>query len=150
MSEICESCGEDTPRYVMKFYSGRAHYTCHVCEHPRHSRVGQVNPFANMILEHVTGEDGKPVRVTSRRQLEAAEKKYHFRSLVAHSWEENFDKPPQLAQEHPADRIARQMAEVTSSGQRDGDGKKKGWMYPEVAAAQLRELKEKNIDIRDW
>jgi hypothetical protein len=150
MAAICESCGEETPRYVMKFYSGKAHYTCHVCEHPRHSVPRCTNPYSDMVIDHVVTEEGKPLRVTSRRQLEAAEKRYHFRSLVAHTDSANFDKPPQdkLAALHPADRIAQQMQEQV--GRRDSNGNKLGFLFPEQANALLREVKEKGIDIATW
>lgn len=74
-----------------------------------------------MVIEHVRDEEGKPLRVTSRRQLEEAEKKYHFRSLVAHTWEENFDKPPKVA----APTLQEAMF------------KSNNWLYPDVAKAMI-------------
>jgi len=132
----------------MRFFSGRAHYTCHVCENPRHSIPQCVNPYANLVLEHARDEQGNPVRVTSKRQLLEAEKRYKFKSLVANWNSENFDKPPQLTPPCAADRIAAQVADV--QGKRDAQGNRLGFMYPEIAAAQLKEIKEKGIDIDTW
>jgi hypothetical protein len=130
---ICADCQHETTRYVTKFHSGGARTTCHTCEHPVHSSLA-ANPYADLTIEHVVTEDGKPLRVTSKRQLLEAEKKYHFRSLVAHTDEANFDKPPQQATGSVADFMTRE----------------KKWMYPEVAQAMLREVKEKGIDINTW
>lgn len=147
MSQQCDTCGEMTERYILRLSSGKFYTECKVCDQPRHSAPSCVNPYADLTLEHVTGEDGKPVRVTSKRQLLEAEKRYNFRSLVAHTYEANFDKPPQdkLANLHPADRIAAQMNE--QSGRRDARGNKLGFLFPEQANAMLREMKEKNINI---
>ena len=42
------------------------------------------NAFENLTLEHVRGEDGKPITVNSERELHAAESKYGF--VHAASW----------------------------------------------------------------
>lgn len=134
----------------MKFANGNSYTECKVCEYPRHSVAVCTNPYSDLTLTHCLDEQGQPVRVTSKRQLLEAEKRYNFRSLVAHTDSINFDKPPQdkLANLHPADRIAQQMQEQV--GRRDSKGNKLGFLYPEVANAQLRELKEKGIDISTW
>jgi hypothetical protein len=36
------------------------------------------NPFENLTLQHIRGEDGKPIKVNSERELRAAEKRYGF------------------------------------------------------------------------
>lgn len=36
------------------------------------------NPYENLMLQHVRGEDGKPITVNSEKELHAAEKKYNF------------------------------------------------------------------------
>lgn len=42
------------------------------------------NPFENLTLQHIRGEDGKPIKVNSERELRAAENKYGF--VHAASW----------------------------------------------------------------
>jgi hypothetical protein len=148
MSQICDSCGAETERYFIRFHSGRSYTECKVCNQPRHSAPSCVNPYADLTLEHVHDESGKPLRVTSKRQLLEAEKRFGFRSLVANMNSENFDKPPQVKNPDPYDRISQQLSEQV--GRRDSHGNKLGFLYPEVARAQLRELKEKGISIDDW
>lgn len=121
----CGKCGHDTTSYTMKFRANSVQYECHVCEHPPISDARCANPFSEIVLDHVTGEDGRPLRVTSSRQLREAEKKYNFRSLVAHTDEANFDKPPQRNQESIADAMTRTNK----------------WMYPDVAIPMMKEMK---------
>lgn len=146
MAAICDDCGQETQRYVMKFWAGRAHYSCRVCEHPRHSAIACVNPYADLTLEHVLDEQGKPVRVTSRRQLEQAEKRYNFRSLVAHTNSDNFDKPPQQRKMDALDEVTA----AGRAGKKDAQGNPIGWLYPSVAERMLKECREKGIDISTW
>jgi putative FmdB family regulatory protein len=42
------------------------------------------NPYQNLTLQHIRGEDGKPITVNSERELHAAERKYGF--VHAASW----------------------------------------------------------------
>jgi len=148
MSQQCDTCGEVTERYFVRFNNGKSFTECKVCNQPRHSAPSCVNPYADMILTHVHDESGKPLRVTSKRQLLAAEKRYGFRSLVANYNSENFDKPPQVKSPTPYDRISEQLTEQV--GRSDSKGNKLGFLFPDVARAQLRELKEKGISIDDW
>lgn len=83
------------------------------------------NPFSEMIIETVTGEDGKPLRITSRRQLHEAEKKYHFRSTVGHMDEANFDQIPRKPQKTISDVMTEQ-------------GK---WLFPEIGPRMYAEMK---------
>lgn len=149
MSQICNACGEDTEHYFMKqTLEGKFYVECKICNQPRHS-APCTNPYSDLTLTHVHDDEGKPVRVTSKRQLLQAEKRYNFRSLVAHMNEENFDKPlTKPVPEDPRDRIAHQLSEQV--GRRDHKGNKLGFLHPEMAIAQLKELKEKNISIEDW
>lgn len=125
---ICEECGVETMRSVTKFYATGPKTTCFRCEHPVHSSPA-ANPYADLTLEHVITEDGKPLHVTSKRQLLEAEKKYHFRSLVAHTDEANFDKPPQTEK-----RNLNQMFTDTNR-----------WMYPETAKRMLKDFERGEI-----
>lgn len=79
-----------------------------------------------MELEHAHDEFGQPVRVSSLRQLQAAERRYGFKSLVANEREADFDKPPQ---HRPKD-----LMEATSAAG--------GWLYPEIAESMIQELRE--------
>lgn len=54
------------------------------------------NPFENLTLQHIHDEHGKPLRVNSRRELEAAEKKYGFVHALSHTLtKDQLDTPPQ-------------------------------------------------------
>lgn len=148
MSIKCDSCGEETSVYTVRFYNERLHQECKVCTQPRHSGYSStVNPYSDLTLDHCLDDQNRPVRVTSRRQLEQAEKKYHFKSLVANQWEENFDKPPQQRKMNAMEELSHNSA----VGKKDPKtGHTLGFLYPEIARAQLKELKEKNISIEDW
>jgi putative FmdB family regulatory protein len=51
------------------------------------------NPYENLTLEHVRGEDGRPITVHSLKELHQAEKKYGFVHAV--SSDDQIDLPPQ-------------------------------------------------------
>lgn len=54
------------------------------------------NPYENLTLQHVRDENNEPIKVNSRRELEAAEKKYGFVHALSHALtEEHLDTPPQ-------------------------------------------------------
>lgn len=75
----CLRCGEgDTVQLFSRFHSRKAERDFEVKRGPAH------NPFASLTLEHIRGEDGKPITVHSERELRAAEKKYNF--IHAASW----------------------------------------------------------------
>lgn len=130
MSVICEDCKHETNRYVTKFFGDRAKTTCFVCEHPPAQSHNVGSRFSELVLDHVTGDDGKPLRITSIHQLRAAEKKYKFRSVVGNEDECNFDKPPQTNQRS----IAEQMTAENK------------WLFPEIAKPMLREM-ERNGEL---
>lgn len=53
------------------------------------------NPYENLTLEHVRDEHGKPIKVNSRKEMEAAEKKYKFVHHLSHAiTPEQLDTPP--------------------------------------------------------
>ena len=56
---------------------------------------GAKNPFGDLQLEHIHDEFGKPVRVTSSRQLAEAEKRYDFCHMARNYNESNMHDPPQ-------------------------------------------------------
>jgi hypothetical protein len=150
MSQICSSCGTETERYIMKpTLQGKLVVECKVCNQPRHSAPSCVNPYSDLVLTHCHDETGKPVRVTSKRQLLEAEKRYHFKSLVATYDEANFDKAPSKPiPTDPRDRIMQQLLE--RNGYQDSNKNKLGALHPEILASQMRELKEKGISLDDW
>ncbi len=105
MPATCITCGHTTQRYTSKLTArGEWIYECRVCTHPP-VLSGAVTPFSELQLDHVHDEFGQPVRVTSLRQLREAEKRYHFRSCIANTDEENFDKPPKQEQKHLAHHV---------------------------------------------
>jgi len=54
------------------------------------------NPYENLTLHHVRDEHNKPIKVNSRRELEAAEKKYGFVHALSHALTQDaIDAPPQ-------------------------------------------------------
>lgn len=129
MSAVCDKCGKEVSRYSqwpIEQPDGKYRFvtSCYVCEHPRHSAPSCANPFGDLVLEHVHDEQGKPVRVTSLRQLREAEKRYGFRSLVANSDEKNFDKPDVIAPKRPRDAFE-SMSEHNK------------WLYPDMARTML-------------
>ena len=125
MSFHCDECREERDgRYTMCFRAGKVQTVCHACDHPVHGSQA-VNMFSDLTLAHVLDEQGKPVRVTSRRQLHEVERRYHFRSVVAHENEANFDRAPQA----PSNQIADHMK----------------YLYPETAQAMLADIKRRGI-----
>ena len=125
MSFHCDECGEERDgRYTMKFYGSLVRTTCHACDHPVHSSQA-VNMFSDLPLDHVLDESGQPIRVTSRRQLHEAERRYGFKSLVANFDEANFDKSPQA----PSNQIADHMK----------------FLYPDTAKSMMADIRRRGI-----
>lgn len=53
------------------------------------------NPYDNLTLYNVRDEQGKPIKVNSRRELEAAEKKHSFVHALSHAMtRDQLDTPP--------------------------------------------------------
>jgi hypothetical protein len=122
---ICDTCGCDSSTYSVRLTAAGPRRCCRVCRSPR-LRQSVANPFANLRLEHAHDELGNPVEVTSLRQLQEAEKRYKFRSLVANERSADFDKPPQHRQ--------KDLFEATTEAG--------GWLYPEIVEALIPELRE--------
>ena len=119
---ICSRCGHDVTAFSLRPSSGPV---CRACSSP-HSHASVANPFAALVLDHAHDDQGRPIEVTSLRQLQAAEKRHHFHSLVANERSADFDKPPQHRQPD--------LFEQTSAAG--------GWLYPEVAESLVRELRD--------
>lgn len=122
---ICSRCQHDSTSFSIRLTSSGSRVVCRHCSSPR-LRESVANPFASLRLDHAHDELGNPIEVTSLRQLQSAEKRYKFRSLVANERAADFDKPPQ----HQPQDLFRATSE---SG---------GWLYPEVAEALIPELRE--------
>lgn len=121
----CSRCGHDSTSFSVRLSPSGLRAVCRHCSAPR-LRESVINPFASLRLDHAHDELGNPIEVTSLRQLQQAEKRYWFRSLVANERAADFDKPPQHRQ--------KDLFEATSESG--------GWLYPEVAEAMIPELRE--------
>lgn len=117
-------CGHDSPHYSVRITRMGARTCCRACRYPTVRSIA--NPYTGMILEHVHDDHGQSLRVDSIRQLQDAEKRFRFKSLVANERSADFDKPPQT---RPTDLFE----QMTESG---------GWLYPEIAEQQIREMRE--------
>lgn len=132
MAAICSICNKSTVHYRQRLAPTTPGIrpaiivTCHGCLNPRHAELAGTNPLGSLVLDHVHDEAGQPVRVTSLRQLRAAEQRYHFRSVVANQDASNFDTPP----EHKTGNILESMSAENK------------WLYPEVAEQMLKEMRE--------
>jgi hypothetical protein len=121
---LCD-CTHDSPTYSIRLTPAGPRTICRNCRHPR-LRQSVANPFSSLRLDHAHDELGNPVEITSLRQMQQAERRYKFRSLVANEREADFDKPPQHRQ--------KDLFEATSESS--------GWLYPEIVEAMLPELRE--------
>jgi len=95
MSQACGGCGESVFR--ARFSGGK--WLGVDCGCSRESIVVDAdNPFrasGELVLEHVHDTDGKPLRVTSMRQLEAAQNRLHFNHIPSNMDRANWDRPKQ-------------------------------------------------------
>lgn len=97
MSTKCEVC--DTVVYRRRLKLEEPHkglmvgFDCGCLAADRIPRT-TVNPFS-ITFDHVADEFGQHLHVDSIRQLEAAEKRLGFQSVVLNSDAQNFDDPPQ-------------------------------------------------------
>jgi len=97
--QICERCNLTFEAIVLSFTAPRPCPKCGSLDTEQlvsvpNFRIGarkfeikrgpSHDPYDNLTLQHVRGEDGKPIVVNSERELHAAEKKYNF--VHAASW----------------------------------------------------------------
>jgi len=75
----CPECGSDDTEQLVSLPHFRTRARSFEIK-----RGAAHNPYANLTLQHVRGEDGKPITVNSERELHAAEKKHGF--IHAASW----------------------------------------------------------------
>lgn len=121
---LCD-CGHESSCFTINVSPRGPRRVCRNCRSPR-VRESVFNPFASMELEHAHDELGQPVRVSSLRQLQAAERRYGFKSLVANEREADFDKPPQT-------RDKDLFEETSAAG---------NWLYPEIAEGLIKEMRD--------
>lgn len=70
-----------------------------------------LNPF-KIRFDHVADEFGNHLEVENIRQLEAAEKRLGFQSVVLNSDAQNFDDPPQQREVTVSDLVRRKFSQV--------------------------------------
>lgn len=94
MANVCSQCSKDVHR--TRWSPGLSKWIGVDCGCLREQALQTtVNPFSDLVLDHVFDERGQKVRVTSIHQLREAEKRYHFSHHVANSMEANFNSPTQ-------------------------------------------------------
>ena len=96
MANICDACGQSVHR--VRFSGGKfLGVDCHCLQERRRSVEAPAvdMTYDGLVLEHVHGEDGKPLRVTSSRQLARAEQQFDFISVVRNMEAQNFNDAPQ-------------------------------------------------------
>lgn len=89
---VCEVC--NNPVHRSRFTGGKFVGIDCGCLREKRMRTA-FNPFADLTIEHISDEAGNKLRVTSLRQLQEAEKRYSFASVVANFDAANVDDPPQ-------------------------------------------------------
>jgi len=110
MAQVCSGCGESVFR--TRFSGGK--WLGVDCGCSRDAIiVDSDNPFRNngeLVLEHVHDSDGKPLRVTSIRQLEAAQNRLHFNHIPTNMDRANWDRPKQQRAYTVGDHYQRKFA----------------------------------------
>lgn len=91
MAQRCDGCGKDN--YRVRFIGGKFLGT-ECCIRDIAIAAGATNPYGDLTLSHIHDEKGQPVRITSSRQLAAAEQRFNFSSVVRNMEQKNFDAPP--------------------------------------------------------
>ena len=97
MAQQCGQCGKDNYRTTFVASQGKWLGAECGCFSVRFLRDTD-SPFSTngeLVLQHIHDSDGKPLRVTSMRELEAAQSKYHFNHVVTNMDRGNQDQPKQ-------------------------------------------------------
>ena len=98
MANICGQCGESVYRQL---FDGKQWAGVDCGCYGKNRRQAQVDApgletaFSDLTLEHIHGDDGRPLRVTSSRQLAQAEQRHKFISVVRNMDAQNFNDAPQ-------------------------------------------------------
>lgn len=109
----CGECGADVYRTRFKQTASKWVGVDCGCARGALQMVDMDNPFRNdgeLVLQHVHGDDGKPLRVTSMRQLAAAQKEHHFNHIPSNMDRANWDTPKQQVFQSVSDRYKRRFA----------------------------------------
>jgi len=107
MANVCDNCGETC--YRTRYAGGKfLGVDCRCAKEARERRSAYVNPYGDLVLDHVVDERGNKVRVTSGRQLGEAEKRYDF-AHVLHNMNAENQGPPQQKVFTPADFYRRKF-----------------------------------------
>jgi hypothetical protein len=108
VAQTCSSCG--LPVFRTKFLVTSGSWVGVDCGCARERAVLSVNgSFSDLTLDHIHDSAGKPVRVTSLRQLRQAEKDYNFVHRVANYDGANIDIPEQQRSYSVRDRVMARM-----------------------------------------
>ena len=105
MAQTCEGCGKVVYRMRLKMEEpNRGKFLGFDCGCMAADRMPKTtaNPF-DITFDHVADEFGQHLHVSSIRELEAAEKRLGFQSVVLNSDAQNFDDPPQQRRMEVAD-----------------------------------------------
>ena len=108
----CDQCGERVHRARVLLSGLTVGYDCKCTRVDAGMQVDFDNPFrtaGELRLSHIYGDDGKPLRVTSRRQLEEAQQKYHFNHIPTNMDRANWDSPKQQRVYNVGDRYRRKF-----------------------------------------
>jgi hypothetical protein len=111
MSQTCDGCG--TVVYRMRFMAIQKKWLGFDCGCLAADRIpkGTGNPF-DITFDHVADELGGHLHVSSIRELEAAEKRLGFQSVVLNSDAQNFDDPPQQREVTVSDLVKRKFSQM--------------------------------------
>lgn len=100
---VCSKCGREDARGVVVFTTAGSVEYCHFCN-PRAFRDKAKSIWdGGFTLDHVRGDDGKPVTVHSTKELREVEKKHNV--ALAIMSDNDVSRPPQ--HEPDAGNIAR-------------------------------------------
>jgi len=89
----CDQCSKPVYRQVFVPGTGFMGVDCH-CYRERPRATTAVNPYGDLTLEHIH-VDGKPLRVTSSRQLAKAEVEHNFIHVARNMDQCRMDDAPQ-------------------------------------------------------
>jgi hypothetical protein len=99
MSQTCDKCSVTVYRkvYERDEETGKMVGLGVDCGCKRLARMRKITNAFDITFDHVADEFGNKLHVSNIRQLEAAEKRLGFQSVVLNSDAQNFDDPPQQA-----------------------------------------------------
>lgn len=94
----CDQCGERVHRARVLLSGITLGYDCKCARNDAAAQVDYDNPFrtaGELNLNHIHDSKGQPLRVTSRRQLEAAQQEHNFVHVPTNMDRANWDSPKQ-------------------------------------------------------